>query len=222
MGVGSGWAGLLMLLLLLMAARAAPTATPSRLPDLSNLSRVARPPAPPAPPPGPAPRGQVQYTLDLLASPASRETDEHENARLAARLTVEAQLLPWTVGVGSAGGLGCLEGPLAERVAHLALQHHPPPAGVALIVLPPPPGKPCCAASLVCATVIFCSSFSESVCVLCLVGCSVCPFCRRLVSVRDYYVSGWRAGWVLEPVGRGGGMQGWRERMEAPEWRVGV
>lgn len=144
MGVGSGWAGLLMLLLLLLlllTARAAPTAAPARRPRLLNMSHVARPPVPPAPPPGPALRDQEQYTLDLLASPASHEVDEHEDARLAARLTVEAQLLPWTVGVGAAGGLGCLEGPLAARAARLALQHHPPPAGVALIVLPPPPGN---------------------------------------------------------------------------------
>ncbi|XP_050724048.1 uncharacterized protein LOC127002279 [Eriocheir sinensis] len=143
MGVGSGWAGLLMLLLLLLlllAARAAPTTASARRPRLQNLSHVAPPPAPPAPPPGFAPRTQEQYTLDLLSSPASSEADEHEDARLAARLTVEAQLLPWTVGVGAAGGLACLEGPLAARAARLALQHHPPPAGVALIVLPPPPG----------------------------------------------------------------------------------
>ncbi|MPC52577.1 hypothetical protein E2C01_046449 [Portunus trituberculatus] len=142
MGVGSGWAGPLMLLLLLLACRASPTITSARRPRLLNLSRVARPPTSPAGLPVPLARGQMQYTLDLLASPASREgTDEHEDARLASQLTVEAQLLPWAVGVGAGGGMGCLEASVATRAAHLALQHHPPPAGVALLVLPPPPGE---------------------------------------------------------------------------------
>ncbi|XP_045130310.1 uncharacterized protein LOC123515600 isoform X2 [Portunus trituberculatus] len=144
MGVGSGWAGPLMLLLLLLACRASPTITSARRPRLLNLSRVARPPTSPAGLPVPLARGQMQYTLDLLASPASREgTDEHEDARLASQLTVEAQLLPWAVGVGAGGGMGCLEASVATRAAHLALQHHPPPAGVALLVLPPPPDFTC-------------------------------------------------------------------------------
>lgn len=142
MGVGSGWAGPLMFLLLLLASRASPTTTPARRPRLLNLSRVARPFASPVAPHAPPARGQVQYTLDLLASPASREgVDEHEDAKLASQLTVEAQLLPWAVGVGAGGGMGCLETSVAARAAHLALQHHPPPAGVALLVLPPPPGE---------------------------------------------------------------------------------
>ncbi|XP_042237492.1 uncharacterized protein LOC121876461 isoform X2 [Homarus americanus] len=83
----------------------------------------------------------VQYTLDLLPSPASGEVEE--DARLASQVTVEVQLLPWLEEATLGGRAGCVHVDVVSKAAHLALQHQPPPAGVSVVVLPPPSDFTC-------------------------------------------------------------------------------
>ncbi|XP_064120787.1 uncharacterized protein LOC135225384 [Macrobrachium nipponense] len=98
--------------------------------------------SPPPPSSLPHPRSNVQYTLDLLTSPASGEVNlDEDGLKITSHITVEAQLLPWSVDTSVSGRSGCIDVGVAKRAAHLALQKQPPPAGVSLVVVPPPSGN---------------------------------------------------------------------------------
>nr|XP_045595013.1 uncharacterized protein LOC123756047 [Procambarus clarkii] len=169
MGGGSGRAGANLLLLLLLATHVCSSPVPeaarhARHANLTHHTDPTRPrsmapahhtlgtPAPHTHEPGKAAtsvgrgrgwrrrgRGKIEYTLEVLPSPASRE--EAESGRLASQVTVEAQLLPWLLDGDIGGRPRCVEASLASKAAHQALQHQPPPAGVSVVILPPPPGE---------------------------------------------------------------------------------